>query len=288
MLRLTGMLGLLRDLLGRLRRARTLDLAAELAFWLFLSLVPLAVVAGLAAARVATERWDLLTPVLSSVPAPTRELIANQVNQVATWNESTLAPASLAIFVWLASSGVHAIFDALEAQAGVSTPWLRKRLLAVLGCVALSVGVASLALLGVGFTWLGRFGDAYLPPLLMGWFESSLVAKLIRIVTSVLIAYGLVSSLFWIGLPKQARRTRLKAPGTLLVVALWGVISVGYGRYLLIAGTGSAYLAGLAVIGVTMITLYLFSVALLIGAALNQVLYERRAAKGSGPARSSG
>ena len=42
-------------------------------------------------------------------------------------------------------------------------------------------------------------------------------------------------------------------------------------------GPGNAYLGSLAVIGVTMMTLWLFSIAILLGAELNKVIRDRRA-----------
>jgi hypothetical protein len=41
-------------------------------------------------------------------------------------------------------------------------------------------------------------------------------------------------------------------------------------------GIKSAYQAGLSIIGVTMIALYLFSIALLVGAELNAMLAKKR------------
>ena len=65
-----------RSLFTRLGADRTFSLAADMAFWLFLSLLPLAAVAGLVVAKLfATERavglalLDTLPPVDASPPA---------------------------------------------------------------------------------------------------------------------------------------------------------------------------------------------------------------------------
>src|SRR5882724_3661246 len=62
-----------KDLYVCMDRTRTFGLAAQTAFWLFLSLIPLAAVAGLAAARVSANNWDRLNPLLRSLPGATRE-----------------------------------------------------------------------------------------------------------------------------------------------------------------------------------------------------------------------
>jgi uncharacterized BrkB/YihY/UPF0761 family membrane protein len=54
------------------------------------------------------------------------------------------------------------------------------------------------------------------------------------------------------------------------------LLGYGYIFYLSRVGAQSAYQAGLSIIGVTLIALYLFSVALLVGAELNHVLAKAR------------
>ena len=54
------------SLLKRLDDNRALGLAAEMAFWLFLSLLPLAAVAGGAAAKLAVGNWSITAPLLAT------------------------------------------------------------------------------------------------------------------------------------------------------------------------------------------------------------------------------
>ncbi|HWX87760.1 MAG TPA: YhjD/YihY/BrkB family envelope integrity protein, partial [Solirubrobacteraceae bacterium] len=76
-------------------------------------------------------------------------------------------------------------------------------------------------------------------------------------------------------------------PGALVAVALLAGLGSGYRLYVWRAGTGNGYLGGLAVIGVTMMTLWLFSIAILLGAELNKVIRDRLSAVRSRPTRSS-
>jgi membrane protein len=91
------------------------------------------------------------------------------------------------------------------------------------------------------------------------------------------IAIALVSALYWLAFPPPARKQMRIVPGAVLAVALIVLLGWGYGTWITHVGTGGAYLAGLAVVGVTMITLYLFSFAILLGAELDRVLGARRA-----------
>jgi membrane protein len=259
-------------------RTRTFGLAAQTAFWLFLSLIPLAAVAGLAAARISANNWDRLNPLLRSLPGATRELIESEMLKVSNWNGGTVSITGALVFVWLASSGVHALFDALELETGASRPWWKKRALSLATCIALSLAVALLAVLGPGLesavTWLTR-----LVPGFSGFdFEHTWWQLPVRIALSLGIGFAYVSALYWVGIPGPARVQLPIFPGAAVAVAMEVVLRFGYGYYLSHFGNGAAYSAGLAVIGLTLTGLYLFTIALLTGAVVNRKIGKPNAA----------
>jgi membrane protein len=246
-----------------------------MSFWLFLALVPLAAVLGMVAARLAVARPWLGHSALSSVPPQARDLLMQQVDRVASWRGRAVAPLAAATFVWLASSGVHAVFDALELQTGTSRPWWKKRLLALATCLAMSIGTALLALLGAGVGWMETLIGARLSEELLTAVHGPL-GSAVRWAAGALIAVGMVAGLYRVAIARTAQARFPTLPGAVLAVALQAVLGWGYGWYLTNFGRGgSAYQAGLAAVGVTMMTLWLFSVALLAGAELNRVLAER-------------
>ncbi|HEY5147788.1 MAG TPA: YhjD/YihY/BrkB family envelope integrity protein [Polyangiaceae bacterium] len=254
-------------------RARTLGLAAEMSFWLFLSLVPLAAVAGLVAAKLATQRAGVAGSLLSAVPPDARAMVTAQVTQVAQWSGKKVAPVAIGMFLWLAASGVHSIFDALEVQAASERPWWQKRALAIATCIGLSIGVAILGVIAVGLGWLETVAGRAVPhaPL-----EGTIAGFVVRSVLGLLIATGMVAALYRIGIPRAARSRVPVLPGALFAVALITALGWGYRVYVSATGTGDAYRGSLAVIGITLMTLWLFSLALLLGAELNKVAADRR------------
>lgn len=264
-----------RSMASGLARARTLGLAAEVSFWLFLALVPLAAVAGFVAARVATSHTSMATSLVSAVPPAARALIAPQVERVAAWRGGTVAPVAVITFVWLASSGVQSVLEALEVQSGRSRPWWRRRLIAISVCIALAVGVAILSVLGAGLDWIQAAAGRTLPPAILR-VEQGPAGRVLRALLTAILAIAMVAGLYRAGIP-QARRARIPIlPGAVLAVALqWSVCSA-YRFYLAKKGTGDAYLAGLAVVAVTMTTLWLLSVALLVGVQFNCLVAEWR------------
>src|SRR5205814_3045123 len=97
---------------------------------LFLALIPLAAVAGLVLARLAVGS-ERVPELLASLPPEMRELIVQQLATVAAWNGGRVAAPAALVFLWLASGGMHAVFDVLEVKAGVGRPWWKKRLIAL-------------------------------------------------------------------------------------------------------------------------------------------------------------
>jgi membrane protein len=178
------------------------------------------------------------------------------------------------------------MFDALEVEGGLARPWWKKRLIALGTCVGLSFGIAVLALLRTGLGWLFRLAGANLPHALTFW-EGSWFLAVVRVVFGLLIAFGLVAGLYAAGMPRVRHRYVVIVPGALLAVSLQAASGLGYGLYVHVLGTGNAYEAGLGIIGVTMMSLYLFSVALLVGAELNRAIADHHRPKSRGAPRGS-
>jgi membrane protein len=264
-----------RVFLRELSETRTTGMAAEMAFWVFLSLVPLAAVAGLVLARIAVNSADAGTlTLLTSLPPQTRQLVRHQLGQVAAWNGGSVGAPAAVVFVWLGSGGVHSIFELLEVKARAPRSWWKRRLYALATCVALSVGTAAIALI---FTGVNR-ALSLLRGLEVTAFsgEGEWIGGGLRLALGALTAVVLVAGLYWVAVPRNAKTRMPVWPGAFLAVALQSGFGYGYIFYLSRMGAHSAYQAGLSIVGVTLMALYLFAVALLVGAELNYVLGQQR------------
>jgi membrane protein len=250
--------------------SRTTGMAAEMAFWLFLSLIPLAAVAGLVAAKIAVSSADV-TEMLDSLPPETRHLVARQLSHVAAWKGGAVGAPAIVVFFWLASGGIHSVFQLLEVKAGVSRSWWRKRLFALGACLGLSIGTAMIAVLAGGLRRVLAFLHGAVTSAGLER-QAGMVDSALRTSLGMVTAVGLVAGLYYIGIPRSARRHVPVVPGALLAVGLQVMLGYGYVFYLSKVGIQSAYQAGLSIIGVTMIALYLASFALLVGASLNSTL----------------
>ena len=257
--------------LHALGRCRATGLAAELAFWLFLSLLPLAAVVGLIAARLAMKDAALLMTLTTTVPRASRDLLFGELSRVSAWNSGAVGPVAAVVFVWLASSGIHAIFDAIELSSRApARSWLHKRALSIASCVVLSSGAALTVALQLGFGALHRLAH----PHALDVVAASFVGTLMRGLISTALTVAMVAGVFAVGLPRGGHRKMRVLPGAIAATFAHLAMGFGYAVFLSRTGDGGAYQAGLAVIGVTLTALYLGSLSLLMGATLNHYLAE--------------
>lgn len=261
----------MKQLVTHVQRTRMTGLAAEMSFWLFMALMPLAAMAAFGIARLAMSDHTAANAILAAAPPAARTLIQGQLAQVAAWHGGAVAPMAGLIFLWLASSGIHAIFDAFEVEMDASRPWWKKRLIAIACCLALSVGVVIITVLSTGLSWMWK-AAGHDAPATATLLESSVAVRSGRFVIGGLIGFGLVVGIFWAGSPACARKRMPIVPGALVAVGLQVLFGFGYGLYVSRMGDSGAYVAGLAVVGVTLMTLWLLSIALLAGVSVNQAL----------------
>jgi membrane protein len=240
-----------RSLAELFSRRRTLGLAAELAFWLFLSLVPLFVVAGLAVAASPQSRGHLLFWL--ALPPEVEGLLRAELDRVGAWSGGVTLSVATAGFLWTASSGVHAAFDGFDAQLGATRGWPEKRAKALLFCVCLVVVSAAMLLALAHATFLDW--------LAVPSFGRSLAKTALGLAANA----GFVALLYRLGLPKEHRHHVVRA--ACFVALADALLVLAYGAYLRLAADAGAFGAGLQGVAATLITLYLFSLSLLVGAS---------------------
>jgi len=243
--------------------SRIFGVAAEMAFWLFLALVPLAAVAGLLVVRFGFG-LELARPIFEGIPSAAHVLVDRELAKASA--SVSITPLAAVAYVWLASSGIHAVFDGFEAQTKVTRGWVHKRLWALASCLALT---ATACALGVA-----------------GWVSVSLhlgTSLVLAVLASAVVLYLVVAWLYRVGLPDEVRGSIPLWPGTLVVVVTSILCAFGYGAFLNVAGDGSVYLAGLAVTAVTMTLLYLLSFALLLGLVVNRTIASTKRENAAAP-----
>jgi membrane protein len=129
-----------------LRAHNAFEAAAAIAFWFFLSLLPLLVLLGFLVGLVARSRGvdALLTPLLDVVPGAADDIFRHELERMAG-STGSVAPLGVIGFLWTASSGLHNLMDVFESAAKVEPrAWWQQRVIA-LGWVLLGLATACLS-----------------------------------------------------------------------------------------------------------------------------------------------
>jgi membrane protein len=118
--------------------------AATIAFWIFLSLVPLLVLVGYLVGQVARIHGvdALIGPILEIVPGTAEGLVGKELQRLAGAGSTSMAPLGVVGFLWTASTGLHNLMDVFENTVKVRRrAWWKQRAIAI-GWVILGLATA--------------------------------------------------------------------------------------------------------------------------------------------------
>jgi membrane protein len=288
-------------------RDRVTGLAAEMAFFALLSLVPAVVALGASLGQLErifgqeaiAQGRDAVVSSLATVFSPqvTADVLDPLVEGLLEEQRGGVALSSLAIALFLASRVFTATIRALDTAYNVEERrnLLQQRLIAMafaVGAVVFVPVVLMLAivgpLLGTGRDLADQFGlgEAFAAAWAFGRWPVVLLLAVVGF--SVVYRFG----------PNAGIRWRASLPGAVLGVVLWVLVSLGFRLYLATLGdptgrfaAGEEAAALLAVVGavvVAVLWIYLSSLALLVGGELNAELAATRPVRTTRRARHSG
>jgi membrane protein len=257
------------------------DAAAAVAFWFFLSLMPLLVVVGFLLGLVARTRGvdALVGPLLDVVPTTAEGLVRDEVERLAGGSASSLAPLGVAGYLWTASSGLHSLMDVFERAAQVRRrPWWQQRAMA-LGWVIIGLAVTCLlawllveidsALRDRAYRSAMRMGGALKRHVHRGAAPNE---QVIAAALMLLVGMTLLGGFYRFAVEHPARVRRRVWPGTVTAVACWLIVSWGFGAYVVSIGNYALYYGSLAAVAVLLVWLYLTTLSLMVGAEVNAQL----------------
>jgi membrane protein len=294
----------------RLIAHNAFEAAASVAFWFFLSLVPLLVLAGFLVGQVARARGvdDLVGPLLGVVPDSAESLIRSELERLAGARGTTLAPLGTLGFLWTASSGLHNLMDAFETTVKARRrQWWKQRVIAL---AWLAIGLATactIAWVVVTVDRGARGSDAVAqtpaaqpapsqPPgraaQERGAKPSTPAARPSRpalpragvarlrsprtklLAATLLLVCGLVllGGFYRFSVEHPPGIARRVWPGAGAAVASWLAVSWGFGEYVTSMADYALYYGSLAAVATLLIWLYLTSLALVLGMEVNAEL----------------
>ncbi len=256
---------------GQVEKDNVLGLAAELAYFFFLALVPaLLFLVALASFFPIQQMTDRIVGALSRfAPADVLAVIRDQLQQISQNNNGGLLTVGLIGAIWSASSGMSSTMSTLNQAYHVTErrSWWRVRVTAILLTAALAVFVLiSFALVLAGPAAAEKIASTVGLGPVFTWSWKVLQWPVI----AALIITGL-GFVYYIG-PDVQQHWIWIAPGTVAGTTIWLLASLGFKWYV---SAFADYQKTYGAIGGAMVTLlwfYVSGLAMLVGAELNAVI----------------
>jgi membrane protein len=272
---------------GRINDHDLLARAAQLSYYFLLALFPLLLflvtLLGYFAAAGTQLRDSLLAYLSTVMPYSAVTLVRATLDEVTAGKGSGKLSFSLLAALWVASSGMGAISETLNAAFNVreTRPWWRVRLVSVGLTAALAVSIlAALTIVLYG----GRIGDAVAGSVGYGG-AFRFTWRLVQWPIMLACVYLTFELIYYFAPNRRRRGWHWATPGALTAVGLWLLISFTLRIYLHFFNSYSVTYGSLGALIVLMLWFYLTGMAVLIGGEINSELQdraERRHGKGKG------
>lgn len=264
------------------RDDRVTGLAAEVAFFAALSVLPTLVAVAAALTLVprlgggsagAGEVEATIIGWLENVLTNQASAVIDEVEQLFDRANGDIFTIALLVALWSGSRGIDAILRAIVVVSNQveRRPWWKRRLLS-LGLLLLTIVVFAVVLsmfvvgplLGGAQSVADHFGFG-------GGFTAAWRWLRVPVVATVLTAWSLL--MLHVG-RSSTRRWTADLPGAIVTTVLWIIASLGLRLYLATIGGTSVALGALGGPLIALVWLYLLAAALLIGAEVGQQVQE--------------
>jgi membrane protein len=245
--------------------------AAALSFYFLLALFPLMLflitILGFFAEAGTELRSQLLGTLSRVVPYSASTLIYTTVDEIGQNADGSKLSFGILTALWIASSGMGAISEALNAMYGVreSRQWWKVRLASVGLTVALAVLIISALLL---ILYGGEIGEA-----ITNYFNQTkdfetfwIIAQVPLVLVFVLLTFAMI---YYFAPNLYDQKWYWITPGSIIGILLWLLVSFLFRIYLRYFDTYSATYGALGAVIVLMLWFYLTGVAILIGGKIN-------------------
>jgi membrane protein len=267
---------------------RTIDtrltgLAAEMAFWSVLSVVPaLLALASLLSSAESLVGQDLASRAEDNLVQGVQDVltdgsgggggVVDAVRNLFAEPRPGLVSVAIVLTLWSASRAFAVLTDVLDRIDGVQPrPWVRRRLIGlglvvgtlVVTTVLLGVLVAG-PLLGTGQDLADDLGLGTAFATAWDW---------LRVPGAMAVSLAWLTTVFHVA-PSRHRRWRRALPGAAFTVVLWFVFSIGLRIYAQVQD-GNPVVGSLGGLLIVLLWIWLMALGLLLGGLLNAVLADR-------------
>jgi membrane protein len=265
---------ILKELRYEARRDNVGLVAAGVSFYSTLAVLPALAIAvslyGLFTDVDEAERQ--IEAVVSVMPASAAQIIDTQMRTIAEASHPSISigfALSVAVFAWTVSNATRAIVRGVKIaydQENERSILERRDVDVGVTVVGISFMVVALALIAAVPVWLRRLDPTH-AVVTFGNFRWVLVGALFAVLAGLLYRFAP---------PQRPPHRRSIVPGTVTATALWTVTSIGFSVYVSSFGRYNETYGTLGAAVVILLWFWLTSLAILMGAELNQAIDRRR------------
>ncbi len=265
----------LRSTFREIQEDNCLGLAAQLAYYFFLALFPALLFLVALAGTFFVDSWiaPTIDYMAGMAPPAVLEIFRDQLTKISQGDTGGILTIGVAGALWSSSTAMVAIIDAMNSAYDLteSRSWWRVRLAGLLLTLALAVFVllsSALVILGPSILEAVASRVSLDQTALLMWDLAQWPLVLTLMVVGILLVYRFAPDA-----PDASRiGWRWLMPGALLAAGLWLVASIGFRTYVTNFGNYTETYGTLGGVIVLMLWLYLFGLAILVGAELNSEL----------------
>jgi membrane protein len=264
--------------------------AAELAYYFLLALFPLLLfltsVIGVVIGSGTGLRHSLFNYLGKVLPSSASQLVSNTVFEVSSASGGGKISFGILAALWAASNGMGAISESLNVAYHVeeTRPWWKQRLTAVGLTIALAILIISALVLVL---YGGKIADGLAARYGFGLVFVALWKILQWPVVLIFLLLGFALIYYW-GPDLRDQNWRWVTPGSVIAVALWLLVSLGFRLYLHFFDSYSKTYGSMGAVIVLMLWFYLTGASILIGGEINSDTEDLAARTGAPKAKRKG
>lgn len=257
-------------------RAELSSNAAELAYFVLLSLVPVLLVVANIIPFLPISAEEILPYLKTALPNDIYNVVQPMLIDFLSNTNGGVISIGLITSLWSASKAFNATQVVLNAVYGVE----KRKNFIIVQVVSFLINLAIIAVVGV-IMFVFVFGKQilhFVEELLH--VELSLIETILSFRWLILLAVLLVVlTLIYSLLPNHSLSLKYAIPGAVFATAGWLVLSQGFSLYVRFAGGAAAGSGAFGIFIVLMLWLYLSAMVLLLGAFINTIYYQYRNGK---------
>lgn len=269
---------------------RVFGRAAELSYYFLLALFPFLIfltsVIGIVLGSGTGTRHTFFQYLARIMPPSAFQLIDSTMYEVSESSGGGKLSFGILAALWAASNGLGAITESLNTAYDLkeTRPWWKQRLSAIGLTMALSILIIGALILVVAGGRIAEWLTAHYglgPVFPIGW-------KIIQwpvVLACMTFAFALI---YYVAPDFREQAWQWLTPGSVIGVALWLLVSLGFRVYLHYFNSYSATYGSLGAVIILMLWLFLTGAAVLIGGEVNSEIENAAANQGDPEAKEKG